>query len=856
MSGFIEMLMVNEGHLFYLDSKSKWKRRFARVQVTAEADGKLARDSSDANFLVLYKRNILINRDKASDRVQRVINLRQVVEVILPEEVSHQMAIADENAKRAKVDADKKTESGWKNWGILPSTEFFLFHGKDKDGSAPSCHGEQVYPFLLVTQDSQIRLGSKSEDKTTEWTTPLRHRLDRLQKAKCEQRNRQKTKPINDPGTFEAPKSSSHHRPRPDHALVAAKKQAGHDAAKKSMENVRKQKEQAAVTAPTATLSTTLEDNVPPARGHGMRKVAAATLTFTDSSADMGEKIDLLKEAYAVKNSGQPVSLKPKMKAAFKETEGKEDKEHSEGLTSTLRKSLKSCIPKRLHQRDDKPRDNNKAKDESSDVPKLNATMTFKGMQRRASELREASVRKLKLPRTIIKPIRAAWKFCGASMHFGPALFLAYLLGFMGVHWLAIVLLLGILVAFDYTWRRREWKREHKYMVIQHLNKVARRKYEYESAAWLNQSLATAWRELGSTEASKSLRDTIQQSFDDELAGNKDLRKDIKELKFTYLALGDAPPILTGVTSMRGDVNTHEIEIAAMFVGSLAIDISLKLQAGGGVIPQFPIRINNFSVDAVINARLVFGDHLPFLGAIHIGFVELPDFDFSIEPLGAIDVNSFPWLGKTIKAIIRQVLLDSMVLPQRIAITLDEDINNKYIKMLKLSKASDRRNLQADCETMADREDGLLTNVADVIGVNKVMKVFQQKPPPPVGPKIANIRGVVKAGRNLMAADNNGKSDPFVRVYLGSKKIHTTNVVSNTLNPTWDSTFETSLYSSSPTIVEIVVYDRDRTSADDFLGQCALDFSELKDRKEHVQWLSLTGVPHGEIQVQLMVLHV
>ena len=120
----------------------------------------------------------------------------------------------------------------------------------------------------------------------------------------------------------------------------------------------------------------------------------------------------------------------------------------------------------------------------------------------------------------------------------------------------------------------------------------------------------------------------------------------------------------------------------------------------------------------------------------------------------------------------------------------------------------------------------------------------------------------VIAARNVLAADTNNLSDPYVIATMGGDS-DTTRVERKTLNPVWDETF---VYSSKRLCeavehgcpwVEFKVYDWDALSKDDFLGQAFLRFTDLDPKygSGGVGKLPLKGVKkkkeevHGELEI-------
>jgi len=88
----------------------------------------------------------------------------------------------------------------------------------------------------------------------------------------------------------------------------------------------------------------------------------------------------------------------------------------------------------------------------------------------------------------------------------------------------------------------------------------------------------------------------------------------------------------------------------------------------------------------------------------------------------------------------------------------------------------------------------------------------------------------VHSGQNLMAADSNGKSDPYCVVEFAGQK-HKTHKINKTLNPVWDVAFPLPK-GTEPLDVTFLVYDHDAVGSDDFLGtaQLQIEVADLPQR--------------------------
>ena len=97
----------------------------------------------------------------------------------------------------------------------------------------------------------------------------------------------------------------------------------------------------------------------------------------------------------------------------------------------------------------------------------------------------------------------------------------------------------------------------------------------------------------------------------------------------------------------------------------------------------------------------------------------------------------------------------------------------------------------------------------------------------------------VLEAKGLAARDENGLSDPFVRLQLGSTKAKSSAVYKN-LNPSWHEEFFFNVNSPNDQLL-LVVWDEDRFS-NDFLGQVKILISDiLATEKQTItrQWYTL-----------------
>ncbi|XP_034119478.1 rabphilin-3A [Drosophila albomicans] len=105
----------------------------------------------------------------------------------------------------------------------------------------------------------------------------------------------------------------------------------------------------------------------------------------------------------------------------------------------------------------------------------------------------------------------------------------------------------------------------------------------------------------------------------------------------------------------------------------------------------------------------------------------------------------------------------------------------------------------------------------------------------------------VKQCINLLAMDNNGSSDPFVKLQLKpdahKNKKHKTSVKWRTLNPIYNEEFyfEASPHDLNKEMLILTVWDKDLGKSNDFLGSLQLGAQSKGDRLQ--QWLDCIRLP-------------
>ena len=111
------------------------------------------------------------------------------------------------------------------------------------------------------------------------------------------------------------------------------------------------------------------------------------------------------------------------------------------------------------------------------------------------------------------------------------------------------------------------------------------------------------------------------------------------------------------------------------------------------------------------------------------------------------------------------------------------------------------------------------------------------------------LKVLIKEARGLRALDANGRSDPFVKVSVGSNKVEKTPVIKKTLSPKWDKEYTfrgiTDMEARGQQL-EIAVWDWDRITSNDLIGRQKWNLEDLVDTTIENQWFPLLKDRQGK----------
>ncbi|XP_065431964.1 LOW QUALITY PROTEIN: extended synaptotagmin-1 [Chrysemys picta bellii] len=313
---------------------------------------------------------------------------------------------------------------------------------------------------------------------------------------------------------------------------------------------------------------------------------------------------------------------------------------------------------------------------------------------------------------------------------------------------------------------------------------------DVEKAEWLNKILAQAWPFFGQY-MEKLLVENIAPMI---RASNTHLQT----FAFTKVDMGEKPLRIMGVKVHTGQ-NKKQIllDLTVSYVGDIHIDVEVKkffCKAG----------VKGMQLHGVLRVILepLIGD-MPIVGALTMFFIRRPTLD--INWTGMTNLLDIPGLSSLSDSVIMDSIASFLVLPNRLLVPLVPNLHD----------------------------------------------VAQLRSPLPRG----IVRVHLREAKDLQSKDKyvrgliEGKSDPYALVRVGTQ-LFTSRVVDESLNPTWNETYEFVVHEVPGQELEVELFDKD-PDQDDFLGRMKLDFGEVLQARVLEEWFPLQDGGQGQLHLRL-----
>lgn len=375
-----------------------------------------------------------------------------------------------------------------------------------------------------------------------------------------------------------------------------------------------------------------------------------------------------------------------------------------------------------------------------------------------------------------------------------------YLVGYMGwsVAWLIAPVILS--VARDRFRKTTEHKRSiakasamasEKEVILARIDELPAWVYfpDVERCEWVNKILKQLWPNANHF-ARALVKETVEPAVAEALSQYK-----MNGFRFDRIILGTIPPRIGGVKVYDKNVARNEIIMDLDLFYASDCDINFYLGGMKGGIKDFQIH----GWVRVVMKPLIHS--MPLVGGLQIFFLNNPNIDFNL--VGVIDFMDMPGLSDLLRRIIVEQIGNIMVLPNKLPITLSDEVPATALKM-----------------------------------------------PEPEG--ILRIH-VVEA-KDLMKKDigmlGKGKSDPYAVINVGSQTFKT-QIIDNNVNPKWDYWCEAKIFVEFGQTVEFELFDADDSKKDEPLGRASIEIINAVKRGVVDTWLTLEDAKHGLLHVRL-----
>ncbi|XP_020810009.1 extended synaptotagmin-2 isoform X2 [Drosophila serrata] len=375
-----------------------------------------------------------------------------------------------------------------------------------------------------------------------------------------------------------------------------------------------------------------------------------------------------------------------------------------------------------------------------------------------------------------------------------------YLVGYMGwsVAWLIAPVILS--VARDQLAKTSEKKRDiakasalasEKDVILARIDELPAWVYfpDVERCEWLNKILKQVWPNANHY-ARTLVKETIEPNVALALANYK-----MNGFRFDRIILGTIPPRIGGVKIYDKNVDRNEIIMDLDLFYASDCDINFYLGGMKGGIKDFQIH----GWVRVVMKPLI--RSMPLVGGLQIFFLNNPNIDFNL--VGVIDFMDMPGLSDLLRRIIVEQIGNVMVLPNKLPISLSEEVSAVALKM--------------------PEPEGILR--IHVVEAKDLMK------------KDISVLG-------------KGKSDPYAIINVGAQEFKT-QIIDNNVNPKWDYWCEATVFIEMGQFVEIQLKDSDDSKKDENLGRASIDIASVIKKGVVDSWLTLEDAKHGLLHVRL-----
>ena len=189
-----------------------------------------------------------------------------------------------------------------------------------------------------------------------------------------------------------------------------------------------------------------------------------------------------------------------------------------------------------------------------------------------------------------------------------------------------------------------------------------------ERAAWLNRAARQWWPFLN-----RAISNSVVSSVEPIL--NRLVEGSNVKMKFSKFTLGIEPLVFVSIKAVTEVPNEVGLDIEAKWAATDP-EVQLDVQFMGLTLPIAIEKVEFFGV-----VRIVFGplcDWWPSFSAMQIAFIGKPTINFNLRLVGG-DITAFPFIEKLLTNLIKNVLVNLMVWPNKLDIGITNDLGAKSV---------------------------------------------------------------------------------------------------------------------------------------------------------------------------------
>ena len=201
-----------------------------------------------------------------------------------------------------------------------------------------------------------------------------------------------------------------------------------------------------------------------------------------------------------------------------------------------------------------------------------------------------------------------------------------------------------------------------------------------ERAAWLNRAARQWWPFLN-----RAISNSVVSSVEPIL--NKLVEGSNVKMKFSKFTLGIEPLVFVSIKAVTEVPNEVGLDIEAKWAASDP-EVQLDVQFMGLTLPIAIEKVEFFGV-----VRIVFGplcDWWPSFSAMQVAFIGKPTINFNLRLVGG-DITAFPFIEKLLTNLIKNVLVNLRVWPNKLDIGITNDLGAKSVSNSGIVRITIRR---------------------------------------------------------------------------------------------------------------------------------------------------------------------